>query len=73
MVYVYKIRFEIRAHEEFSQMCFLFHFSHISQKSIRLKYKMYGKITTFLHLHDDKKVKESFAQILAQKFYLMHC
>ena len=51
---------------------FSFYFSYFYQKSIRITYKIDGKMEICLHLSDDKKVSESFAQTPAQKFYLMH-
>ena len=51
---------------------FSFYFSYFYQKSIRIMYKIYGKMKICLCLSDDKKVNESFAQTPAQKFYLMH-
>lgn len=51
---------------------FSFYFSYFYQKSIRITYTIDGKMEICLHLSDEKKVRESFAQTPAQKFYLMH-
>ena len=74
-VYVHKIKFGTGSHEGIVPDIVL-SFSFFSFFSVKYKTKVKKKIMerlTFLHLSDDKKVSESFAQIPAQKFHLTHC